>query len=747
MHPVEEGYLLLGGRSPEGGTISVNSEYIMIDGKPVIPVMGEFHYSRYPESLWEEQIMKMKAGGVNIISTYIFWNLHEEHEGQFVWTGNRDLRRFVRLCQKHGLKVFVRIGPFDHGEVRNGGFPDWLLGKPLYVRCDDALYLSYVKKLYNQIAQQLKGLYYQDGGPIIGCQIENEMQHSASTWAVSYAGEPADFTTAPDDAKTAKIEASAQDQKVEHAREGDKHMMTLLHLAQEAGIRTPLYTATGWGFGATLGRYGLPVGAGYPFAVWEPQVPSPFCMFKDIKLQPDYPPARYDGEHFPALSAELGAGIQMGYNSRPLINARAIEAFIVRTIGSGSNLIGYYMYQGGTTPRQQSGDNFFNDGPTPKMSYDFQAPLGEYGLEHDSYRYLRPLHLFLNDNGTLLAPMQTVLPAEAKVMTPLNRDNLRWAARMKDGRGFLFLVNAQDHDTLRHDMTGLSFTLNLKQGLLRIPEQGTITLKKDVSAILPFNMPMKDAILRYATAQPLMTITDRGIEHYIFFAQPGMQVEYAFSGVKGKALRKVPSPGTASMFAVTTASGRRFLVTTLTRQQALNSVKVNGHLLITSATVVPDTTSATLLSLGDNNFSYILYPSVKGWKEQTFTVPEAHPQYSWKKVGTRRATLHFTDSLPMPQVQECFLKVDYTGDVAFAFLGDGMVQDHLWHGRPWIIGLGRHRTALAHEDLSFYFRPLHKNAQFLGDMPKQLLPDFSKGPVLDVRDMTLIPEYRAVIKW
>ena len=746
-HSVEEGYLQMGGRSPQGGTISVNSDYIMMDGTPVIPVMGEFHYARYPESQWEEQLMKMKAGGVNIVATYVFWNLHEEHEGQWLWTGNRDLRRFVSLCQRHGLKVVVRIGPFCHGEVRNGGFPDWLFGKPLYVRCDDALYLSYVKKLYAQIARQLQGLYYQDGGPVIGCQIENEMQHSASTWAVKYVGEPADFTTAPEDAKTAKVEASAQDQKVEHAREGDQHMLTLLHLAQDAGIRTPLYTATGWGYGATLGRYGLPVGAGYPFAVWERQVPSTFCMFKDLKHQPDYPPARYDGNRFPALTAELGAGIQMGYTTRPLIDARSIEAFIVRTIGSGGNLIGYYMYQGGTTPRQASGDNFFNDGPTPKTSYDFQAPLGEYGLEHASYRPLRLLHLFLNDYGSQLAPMQTVLPADAASMTPTNRDDLRWAARMKDGRGFLFLVNAQDHDTLRHDMADLCLSLNLKQGPLRIPERGTITLKKDVSMILPFNMPMADATLCYATAQPLMTITDRGLKHYLFFAQPGMDVEYAFSGIKGKAVRRVSQPGTASTFVVTTASGQRFLVTTLTRQQALDATKVDGHLLITQATVAPDTASATLLSLGSNRFSYVLYPSAKGWKPQTVTVPEVQPQYSWKRVGSRRATVHFTDSIPAPQVQEYFLKVDYTGDVAFAFLGGGLVQDHLWHGRPWVIGLGRHRAALAKEDLSFYFRPLHQQASFLRDLPKALWPDFSHGPVLDLRDMRLIPEYRTVIKW
>ena len=88
-----------------------------------------------------------------------------------------DLRRFVQLCQKLGFQVIVRIGPFDHGEIRNGGLPDWLYSMPVDVRSNDKLYLHYAKQLFTQIATQLKGLYYKDNGPIIGIQLENEHQH------------------------------------------------------------------------------------------------------------------------------------------------------------------------------------------------------------------------------------------------------------------------------------------------------------------------------------------------------------------------------------------------------------------------------------------------------------------------------------------------------------------------------------------------------------------------------------------
>jgi beta-galactosidase len=117
----------VGGRAPDGHVLSANSRYLLKDGTPWFPVMGEFHYARYAESGWEEEILKMKAAGVQVVSTYIFWIYHEETEGQFDWMAQRNLRRFVQLCAKHGLYVWIRVGPWAHGEVRNGGLPDWLI--------------------------------------------------------------------------------------------------------------------------------------------------------------------------------------------------------------------------------------------------------------------------------------------------------------------------------------------------------------------------------------------------------------------------------------------------------------------------------------------------------------------------------------------------------------------------------------------------------------------------------------------
>lgn len=751
--PVKEktiysGHLKLGGSNPSGERIEVNSYYMSVGGKPVIPVMGEFHYSRYPECQWEEEILKMKAGGVTVIPTYVFWSIHEEKEGVFNWEGNRNLRKFLSLCQKHNMWTVVRIGPFCHGEIRNGGLPDWLFAKPLEIRSNDANYLKYVKRLYEEIGRQLEGLYYKDGGTIIGTQIENEHQHSAAPWGITYPGEPKDMTSATYDANITMIGVSVQDKKITTADLGDLHMKTLKKMAEEAGIQTPLYTATGWGNAAVIGEEAIPVTAAYTYPFWAKPGMSPFCMFKDIQKNPDYAPVRYDTEKYPSFCAEMGVGIQMIYTRRPIVTAKAAEALMVRTLGSGANGIGYYMYHGGSTPKMGP-TAFFSDEPMgmPKISYDFQAPLGEFGLEHGSYRALRLLHLFLNDFSSQLAPMETVLPKGYEQMTPDNRETLRYVARVKGKSGFVFMVNFQDHDTARVDQKDLCLRLKFADETLRIPSQGTFTLPKDESLILPFNFQMEDALLKYATAQLLLKLDDKGTDHYFFFVPEGIHPEFVFdkTTVAGKHCY-TPGAGLKSTFTVKTSGGKRFKVTTLTREQALNACKINGKLLITSSMVLPEAGRVRLLNMGDPVFRYVEYSSAKGFKEQMKEVPSVQPEYTFRKVGSRRLAVRFSGK-EYPQVNDYFLRLDYTGDVAMAFLKGELVLDHFYYGAPWQISLKRFQQELTDEELSFYIRPLRKNAPFLSDLPGEAVPDFSKGSVVRIDSVQVVPQYVTTLQW
>ena len=126
------------------------------------------HYSRVDRRFWADSLQKMKAGGIDIVSSYVIWIHHEEIEGEFDFSGNKDLRKFIQLCQDHGLYFFLRIGPWVHGEVRHGGFPDWLLAKGFEVRTNDERYFAEVYRFYNRIYSQIQGLQFKEGGPIIG---------------------------------------------------------------------------------------------------------------------------------------------------------------------------------------------------------------------------------------------------------------------------------------------------------------------------------------------------------------------------------------------------------------------------------------------------------------------------------------------------------------------------------------------------------------------------------------------------
>ena len=107
-------------------TYSYNQQHILRDGKPWLPAMGEFHFSRTPASDWREDIRLMKAGGIDIIATYIFWNHHEPEPGRFDFSGCRNIRQFLDICDEEDMAVCLRIGPWCHGEALHGGFPDWL---------------------------------------------------------------------------------------------------------------------------------------------------------------------------------------------------------------------------------------------------------------------------------------------------------------------------------------------------------------------------------------------------------------------------------------------------------------------------------------------------------------------------------------------------------------------------------------------------------------------------------------------
>ena len=107
----------------KGGTFTVGDQTFLLNGKPFIVKAAEVHYPRIPRPYWEHRIQMCKALGMNTLCLYVFWNIHEQKEGQFDFTGNNDVAAFCRLAQKNGMYVIVRPGPYVCAEWEMGGLP------------------------------------------------------------------------------------------------------------------------------------------------------------------------------------------------------------------------------------------------------------------------------------------------------------------------------------------------------------------------------------------------------------------------------------------------------------------------------------------------------------------------------------------------------------------------------------------------------------------------------------------------
>jgi len=569
---IVSGFLKMGAnQSPEGKTLSYTNAYLTRNGRPWYPVMGEMHFSRVAAGDWETAILKMKSGGIQVLSTYVFWDHHEAAEGVFDWTGNKNLQQFLALCQKHGMYVWLRPGPWVHAEARNGGFPDWLLQKKLRLRQNDSVYLQYTQRFYEAIGQQCNGYWFKQGGPVIGVQIENELVF-----------------------KSPEIYA---------------HMKRLKQLARAAGMDVPYYSAFAQGpdnqdeFLYMMGSY-----PDSPWSLSTKKLVKPIYFIKPLEADRDIGSdlfGKADGKvrnTYPKLSAEIGGGMQPTYHRRIHVSAADIAANVFTKIASGLNGVGYYMYHGGinpvgATPLQESrATGYPND--VPLINYDFEAPLDATGIAQPSYKALRMLHLFLEDFGTQLAETTPYFPEVRKTM-PVTTDTVQCAARLKDGKGFIFLSNYQRHVS-QPAVPGFQIRLADATAVTTLPDS-PITFAANSYMIWPYRMPAGNSILNYATAQPLCVLHNE-IPTYVFFSKNA--AELAFDKATIKRIRvqagKPVVTGAAitcaanetAMLLVTANDGTAVQIMVLPEAMALNACKVKAagreYLVISEGTVYQD---------------------------------------------------------------------------------------------------------------------------------------------------------------
>lgn len=698
----DSGYFRLGSaRHPDGREISVNSRHLLIDGQPWFPVIGEFHFSRHPSGEWRESLEKMRAGGIRIVSTYVFWNHHEEIRGEWDWEGRKNLRAFLEVCREAGLLAIVRCGPWCNGEARYGGFPDWIENSPHWprperwgMRPEHPEYLAAVFRLYRQIGDQMQGLLWKDGGPVVGIQLDNEYSGPSS------------------------------------------YLMWLKQLAIDSGMDVPLYTKTGWPRMVDP----MPVGEVIPFygayaeAAWEGSTE----ISKDIAYNYQFRAQRIDEsiasdvntieggedlesrERYPYLTAETGSGMFVSYHRRSRLDPRDSAALALCQIGSGAAGVGYYMYHGGENPDgrlaplQKStslGDVF----DLAVKSYDFQAPIGQFGQIRPHYKWLRRLNLFLEDFGGDLARMPAFLPIE-KTGVP----DLRWSVRSDGDAGFVFVNNYQRLHPMP-PVGDVRFEVRLPgRGSVSLP-QSPVTIPADSFFLWPVNMDLNGARLVYATAQPLIKHAnpDGGLT-VVFAETPGIPAEFAFAPLTIKNPHSVealevycPNPWPAPPLRVSTANGSEVRIVLLSENDSLSIVR-------DSKNSEPEFEKPLRERVASLPFEPLRRAGpLRDWRSKNpdFQLPVAPTEEDFKNAAAWKIQL----PAGLDMRSNPILRIHYTGDVARLLLNGRLINDDFFNGTTFEIGLRRHAPEILSGELRLEILPLQQGMPVYfepGDRPK-----------------------------
>ncbi|XP_042374488.1 beta-galactosidase 6-like [Zingiber officinale] len=311
--------------------VTYDHRALVIDGRRRVLVSGSIHYPRSTPEMWPDLIEKSKSGGLDVIDTYVFWDIHEPVQGEYDFEGRKDLVRFVKAVAAGGLYVHLRIGPYVCAEWNYGGFPLWLHFIPgIEFRTDNEPYKKEMQRFTTKIVDMMKyeKLYASQGGPIILSQIENEYGNIDDAYG-----------------KAAKT-----------------------YIDWAASMATSLNTGVPW------------------VMCQQADAPDPIIDTCNGFYCDQYTPNSY---HKPKFWTENWSGWFLGFgDSVPYRPAEDLAFAVARFYQRGGTLQNYYMYHGGTNFGRTSG------GPFITTSYDYDAPIDEYGLvRQPKWGHLRDLHI------------------------------------------------------------------------------------------------------------------------------------------------------------------------------------------------------------------------------------------------------------------------------------------------------------------------------------------------------------------
>lgn len=650
--------LPIGGSDQAGNVYEVNNKYLMKNGNPMLPIMGEFHFSRWMPEKWEEALLKMRAGGVEIVATYVFWIHHEEKKNEWDFSGCRDIRKFLEICKKIEMPVWLRIGPWAHGECRNGGFPDWLVeelgNNGLFftrdeasaheARTNDELYMTYVKDFWEHLARQTEGMMCKDGGPVLGIQLENEYCH---------AGGPRDLN------------------------KGFAHMKTLKELAEAFGFVTPYYTTTGWGGAIVLDKETLPVLGGYVDAPWAGHIHEmPACenflfvpfredenIGTDLKIEKEQSFTFSKSEN-PYLTAELGGGLQVTALRRTYPFAEDIEAQALCMLGAGANLLGYYMYHGGVNPdgkystlQESRETGYFND--LPVKSYDFQACIRESGKLGESYFKLKKLHLMIRCFEKTLAASEAYFPLE-KPENAEDMDTPRVCVRYnhEEKTGFVF-INAHQRLRKMKPVEDLELLLTFPDEEMKLSH---LYCESDACAIIPFGLQMGENRLLYTNLSLLAKIGQR----YFFYSHNEKMLEPRF------------------IFEQTPYEN----IVVLSRKEAEEAYLFGDKLYLTDKALFCQ--NDKLYMLTEKNATVKIYEETGSCRNQEITIDDKMTNVSVTVEKRAQGIYDLSVSYADNTAHEVYLYLDFSGDRAALYEKDTLLTDWFSNGEEWVVALKRY---------------------------------------------------------
>ena len=672
--------------NPKGESFLVDSKGFVVGGRRVLPVMGEIHFARVPKSEWKREVLKMKAGGIDIVACYVFWLHHEDHEGVYDWSGNRNLREFLEICKECGEKVVLRVGPFCHGEAYLGGIPEWVIDKALAdpanfrVRTLAPGFISAVSDFYKEIGRQAEGLLWKDGGPVVGLQVDNE---SSGPWP---------------------------------------YLATLKQAAIDAGFDLPFYTRTGWPkmIGPAVFGEILPLYGDYPDGFWDralTDMPGSYrdaFHFRDSRLSAVIATEVFGTDQstameksdlaYPYLTCELGGGMIPSYHRRIRIFDNDALALSICKVGSGSNLPGYYMYHGGTNPdceehpmSELQNSKYTNSNDLPQKTYDYQAPLGEMGQPNPSYHRLRVFHQMLREWGDELSAMDPVFPEQ--------EGSVRVAVRSKDGSGFLFVNNYER-------------MADLPEGKINFCGQ-SVTVPSGASFCFPIGMKVRRHTVDWATAQPFCKLG----RMVCFAAVEGIEPQICVDG-------DVFTPELDKPFR---AGGVRMLV--MSPGKALQAYKVSKRKIVYSSGIVYKDGRKLVHEDWVEDGTVSAKPVREAGPARDIRLGRA---FTWEQPSEEDFDEAAGWSIPVPVVddpEDWFLSIDYNGDVARVYADGKFIQDNFWNGQPMMVRV----SDLVGKDVTLSILPMRKDTPiYLQKEQKETLASAEGDTMLSLQGIRVI---------